>query len=85
VRLVKVIRRRDHDGIDLIELQEILKIRENVRDLEALGDRARLGPIVVAKGDELRSLDLREHGKMRKLRYRPSSDEPESDRVPSGF
>jgi hypothetical protein len=82
---VKVIRRRDHDGIDLIELEEILEIGENVGDLEPLSDGACLGPVVVAKGDELRSLDLREHGKVRELRYRPSSDEPESDRVASGL
>jgi hypothetical protein len=83
VRLVKVIRRGNHNCIDLIELQQILEISEHVGDREPLRDRARLGPIVVAKGDELRSLDLREYRKVRELSYRSSTDEPKPDRISS--
>jgi hypothetical protein len=83
MRLVEVIRRGDDYGVDLIELEQILEIGEHVGDREPLRDRARLGPIVVAKGDELRSLDLREYRKVRELSYRPSTDEPKPDRISS--
>jgi len=85
VRLVKVIRRSDYHRIDLIQLEQILEIGEHVGDLEALRDRARLGPIVVAKRDELGAFDFREHREVRELRYRSSADEPEPDRLPAGL
>ena len=69
----------------LSQLEQILKIGEHVGDLEALRDRARLGPIVVAKRDELGAFDFREHREVRELRYRSSADEPEPDRVPAGL
>ena len=36
--------------------------------LEAVGERARLGPVVVAEGDQLHAAHLRQHGKMCDLR-----------------
>src|ERR1700737_3696176 len=80
-----MIRRGDHDCIDLIELQQILEIGERVRDLESLRDRAGLGAIVVAKRDELRSFDFREHGEVRELSYRSGADKSEPDRAFAGF
>jgi hypothetical protein len=74
VRLMKVIRRSDHDGIYLIELEQILEISEHVGDLEPFRDRAGLGPIVVAERDQLGSLDFGEHREVRELRYRASAD-----------
>ena len=81
---MKVIRRGDHHGIHLIELQQILEVGEHVGDLEPLGDGARLGPIVVAQRDQLGSLDFRKHREMRELRYRASADKSESDRAFAG-
>jgi hypothetical protein len=82
---MKVIGRSDYYRVDLIQLEQILEIGEHVGDFEALRDRARLGPIVVAKGNELSALDFREHREVCELCNRSSADKPEPDRVPAGL
>jgi hypothetical protein len=65
--LVQVVRRSNHDRIDLIELEQILEISEHVGDLQPFGDRAGLRSVVVAERDELRALELRQDRKMSEL------------------
>ena len=48
VRLVQMVRRRDHDRIQLVELEEIFDIGEHVGNVEAVRERARLRAVVVA-------------------------------------
>ena len=38
--LVQMIRSCDDDGVDLIQLEQILEIREHIRDAQTLGDGA---------------------------------------------
>ena len=70
--------------LDLVELQQILDVGENVGDLETLGDRACLRPIVVAQRHELGAFDLRQDGKMRQLRIAPRR-RARANRVLRGF
>ena len=48
VRLVQMVRRRDDDRVELVELEQVLDVREHVGDVEAISERARLRAIVVA-------------------------------------
>jgi hypothetical protein len=56
---VEVVRRADDHGIHVTEIEQILDIGHDIGDAEALGEGARLGPVVVAEGDELRATEAR--------------------------
>ena len=62
VRLVQMVRRRDHHGIELVELQHLVDVGEDIGNVEPLGERARLRSVVVAERDELRAAQARERG-----------------------
>src|SRR3954464_6554484 len=87
MRLVKMIRRSDYHRIDLVQLQQILDVGENVRHFQTLGNGARLRPVVIAKGDQLRSLDLGEHRQVCELRDRSRADQSKANGIlcRSGF
>ena len=38
---MKVVRRRDNNGVELIELEQVFDVREHVRDIESIGKRSR--------------------------------------------
>ena len=65
MRLVEVVRRSDDDGIQVIELEQILDVGERVADAEAIGERARLGPVVIADGRKFRPAHLRQNRQVR--------------------
>ena len=48
VRLVQVVRRRDDHRVELVELEQVLDVGEDVGNVEAVGERARLRRVVVA-------------------------------------
>ena len=60
VRLVKMVRRRDDDRVQLIELEQVLDVGEDVGNVEAISERARFRPVVVAQRDQLRPAHFRE-------------------------
>jgi hypothetical protein len=78
---MEVIRCGDDDGIDLIELEQILEVSEHVGDLQPLGDRARLGTVVVTERDELGAFELRQHGEVRELCDRTGAHEADADGI----
>ena len=61
VRLVQVIGRADHDGVERLEAQQVLDVVERVLDREPVGQRAGLRQIGVADGLHLDGLELLEH------------------------
>ena len=85
MRLVQMVWRRDHYGIHLIELQQILEIGEDIGNSKTLGERAGLGSVIVAQRYELRPFDLREHRQVRELRDCAGTNEAEADVILSGF
>lgn len=80
VWFVQMVGRRDHDCIELVELEQILDVREHVRNAEAIGESARLRTIVVAERDELRVARLREYRQMCELRDCARADDADSHR-----
>ena len=80
VRLVQVVGRRDHHRVQLVELEQLLDVREGVGDAEAVRERPRLGAVVVAQRDELRAPHLGEHGQVRELRDGAGADDAETHR-----
>jgi len=74
VRLVQVVRRRDHHRVQLVALQQLLDVGEDVGNVEAVGERTRFRPIVVAERDEAHALGTGDGGKVRELRDRPRAD-----------
>ena len=78
---MKVIWGGDDDGVDLIELEQILYVSEDIGNLETLGDGARLRTIIVTESYELRALDFGKHWQVRELCDRSRADEPEADCV----
>src|SRR5256885_1147634 len=79
VRLVQMVGCGDDDCVNLVELEEILDVGKDVRNLHSLGDGARLRTIVITEGDELRAFDLRNSRQMCELCDRPGADEAESN------
>ena len=79
--------RRDYNCIHLVELQQILEIREHIGNLETLGDRACFRAVVIAQRDELGALDFAQRRKVRELRNRADANETESNgsRTPGLF
>ena len=75
VRLVEVIGRRNHNRIDPILLEQLFHVRVDIGHTEPLRQRAGLYTVVVADGDQRRSLDLREERKMRQLGDRSGAHE----------
>ena len=69
--------RGDYNGVNLVELQQILDVSKDIGNLHSLGDRARLGSIVVAQRDKLGAFDFGERRKVRQLRNRSSANESE--------
>ena len=65
VRLVQVIGRGDHHRVESVDLEQILDVGERVADAEAIGERARLGPVVIADGRKLRPAHLRQNRQVR--------------------
>ena len=60
-----VVRRSDDDGVQVIQLEQILDVGERVADAEPIGERARLGPVVIADGRKLRPAHLRQNRQVR--------------------
>ena len=85
MRLVQMVRRRDDDRVERVLLEQILDVGEDVGDAEAVGERARLRPVVVAERDELRAAHLRQHRQMRELRDGSRADDADSNGLLHGF
>ena len=79
MRLVQVVRRRDHHRVQLVAVQQLLDVGEDVGDVEAVGERPRLGAIVVAQRDEAHPLRARDRGEVRQLGDRPGADHGKAD------
>jgi hypothetical protein len=79
MRLMKMIRGRDYDCIELIRVEELVNVSEDVRNAKALCKCTSLGAVVVADGDELRAANARENRQVRELRYRSCSNQSKSD------
>jgi hypothetical protein len=67
MRLVEMIRRCDDHRVDSILLEKLLHVGVDIGNAEALRERARFHPVVVADCNESSSLDLREEWKMCEL------------------
>ena len=85
VRLVKMVRRRDDDRVERVLLEQILDVGVDVGNAEAVGERARFRPVVVAERDELRAAHLRQHRQMRELRDGSRADDSDSNGLLHGF
>jgi hypothetical protein len=78
VRLVKVVRRSDDDGVELVQLEQILDVGEDIGNAEAIREATRLGAVVIADGDERRTSHLRQHRQMRELRDGAGADDSDA-------
>src|SRR5262245_19455707 len=75
VRLMQVIGSCDDDGVELLDLEEILDVGAGVANAEAVGEGASLRPVVVTHGGQLDAAHLGEHRDVRELRYGAGADE----------
>ncbi len=78
MRLVKMIRCRYHDCIELVRIEQLVDVGEDVRDIQTPCERAGLWTIVVADRDEMRTTHSRQERQMRKLCNRPRTYETEA-------
>ena len=76
---MQMIRRRDDDRVQLVELEQILDVGEDVRHSEPVSERAGLGTVVVAEGHELRAAHFREYGNMCDLRDGPDAHDADAN------
>ena len=79
MRLVEMVRRGDDDRVERVLLEQILDVGVDVGDAEAIGERARFRPVVVAERDELRAAHLRQDRQMGDLRDGSRADDADSN------
>ena len=79
MRFMQMIWSRDYNCIELIGVEKLVDVGKDVGNAETLGECACLWAIIVADRDELRATNARKNRKMRKLRYRSSTDEAKPD------
>ncbi len=77
VRLVQVIGRADQQCIELLVVHQLGDVGVRGRDVEAIGEGARLGQVVVADPDHLDVLGALERRQMTHLRDRARTDNPQ--------
>lgn len=79
VRLMKMIRGRDYDRVELIRVEKLVDVGKDVRNAKALCKCTGFWAVVVADRDELRATNAREDRQMRELRNRSCSNKSKSD------
>src|SRR5262249_24127209 len=60
MRLVEMVRRSDHYGVQRVQLEKILDVRKHIWNAESIREPARLGAVVVTNRNQRRPSHLRE-------------------------